>query len=37
VAKGTSQPLTINAATEYVLTATGTGGTVRSYLTVAPA
>lgn len=36
VAKGASQPLTINAATDYVLTATGTGGTVRSYLTVTP-
>jgi hypothetical protein len=37
VAKGTSQPLPIAAATEYVLTATGSGGTVQSYLTVTPA
>jgi hypothetical protein len=37
VAKGTSQPLTITAATDYILTATGSGGTVSSYLTVTPA
>ncbi|MES2706271.1 MAG: hypothetical protein V4726_06650 [Verrucomicrobiota bacterium] len=37
IAKGTSDPLTISAATTFVLTATGASGSVSSYLTVTPA
>jgi hypothetical protein len=36
MAQGTSQPFTINSATDYVLTAVGASGTVKSYLTVTP-
>lgn len=36
IAQGTSQQFTINSATDYVLTAVGAGGTVKSYLTVTP-
>jgi hypothetical protein len=36
IAQGTSQPYTISSATDYVLTAVGAGGTVKSYLTITP-
>lgn len=36
MAQGTSQPFTITSATDYVLTAVGASGTVKSYLTVTP-